>query len=135
METPRTVLAAVGNNDYVLTTDLKDAYFQIPIYPSWKFLRFSLGELVFQFKILCFGLTTAPQVFTRVFTLVSTWVHAQGVCRLRYLDDWLVLAHSWEKLIRDKDRLLQFCCGLGVVINLEMSIFSPVKGFFTWEWS
>lgn len=33
---------------------------------------------MFHFKILCFGLTTF-QVFIRVFTLASTWAHAQGI--------------------------------------------------------
>ena len=48
--------------------------------------------MVFQFKELCFDLLTAPTFFSRVFTLVSTWVIQQGrnilIC---YLDNSLVL--------------------------------------------
>ena len=44
--------------------DLKDAYLQVPIHPnSRKFLRIVALNIVFQFKALCFGLSTAPQVF------------------------------------------------------------------------
>ncbi|MGL5405386.1 MAG: hypothetical protein ACRDAX_01125 [Propionibacteriaceae bacterium] len=47
METPKTVLQAVRIGDFMLTVDLKDAYFQIPVHQSSrKFLRFSLqGKL------------------------------------------------------------------------------------------
>ena len=38
------------------------------------------------------GLFTAPQVFTRVFSIVSEWVHVRGGLPLWYLNDWLVIA-------------------------------------------
>ena len=44
--------------------------------------------------MLCFGLSTAPQVFTRVFATVSAWAHSRGVQLLRYLDDWLVQSQA-----------------------------------------
>ncbi|XP_068234297.1 uncharacterized protein [Palaemon carinicauda] len=47
--------------------DLKDAYFQIPVHPSSrKYLRLMWGQVAYQFTILCFSLSTAPQVFTSV---------------------------------------------------------------------
>ena len=50
------------------------------------------GGGVYQFKALCFRLSTTPQVFTQVFAAVSAWAHSHRICLLRYLDDWLVLA-------------------------------------------
>ena len=62
--------------------------FQIPIHgSSRKLLRFMSEGTVYQFKALCFGLSTAPQVFTRVFAAVSAWAHARGIRLLRYLDE------------------------------------------------
>ena len=79
----------------LLSIDLKDVYFQIPVHQSSrKLLRFLSEGTVYQFKALCFGLSTAPQVFTKVFAAVSTWAHSHGIRLLRYLDDWLVLASS-----------------------------------------
>ena len=78
METVASVLFSVREGDFLVSLDLKDAYFQIPIHPSLrKLLRFTLEGTVYQFRALCFGLSTAPQVFTRVFTAVSAWAHSQ----------------------------------------------------------
>ena len=56
----------------MVSIDLKDAYLQIPIHPaSRKYLRFTAGGKTWQFRALCFGLSTAPQVFTRVMAPVS----------------------------------------------------------------
>ena len=89
--TVASVLLSVREGDFLASLDLKDAYFQIPIHgSSRKLLRFMSEGTVYQFKALCFGLSTAPQVFTRVFAAVSAWAHARGIRLLRYLDDWLV---------------------------------------------
>ena len=81
--------------------DLKDAYFQIPIHPeSGPFLQFCLKGRAYQFRALCFGLSMASQVFTRVFALVSEWAHRSGMCLLCYLNDWLVIAESRDLLLQ-----------------------------------
>ena len=88
METVASVLLSVKEGDFLASLDLKDAYFQIPIHgSSRKLLRFMSEGTVYQFRALCFGLSTAPQVFTRVFAAVSAWAHSRGIRLLRYLDD------------------------------------------------
>ena len=79
METLQSVLLSVRAVDWMVSLDLKDAYLQVPMHPeSRKFLRFMVGGKVYQFKILCFGLSTAPQVFTRVMAPVSAILHRTG---------------------------------------------------------
>ncbi|XP_066946935.1 uncharacterized protein [Macrobrachium rosenbergii] len=126
METVRMVLSAVRENDFMLTVDLMDAYFQVPVHTSshW-YLRFTLDRVVYQFKVPSFGLSTAPQVFTRVFTLISVWAHLRGIRLLRYLDNWLVLTNSRLQSLQDRDRLLELCHELGVVINFRKSDLIP----------
>ena len=63
------------------------------------------------------GLSTAPQVFTRVFAAVSAWAHSHGIRLLRYLDDWLVLSSSEREAKQAIQSLLSLCCTLGIVIN------------------
>ena len=82
------------------------------------------GGAVCQFKALCFGLSTAPQVFTRVFAAVSAWAHSHGIRLLRYLDDWLVLTSSETEAKKNVQDLLSLCHSLGIVIN-EKSDLTP----------
>ena len=75
--------------------------------------RFTMGGLSHQFRVLCFGLTTAPHVFTRLMAPISAILHRYGVRMLRYLDDWLILAESGTTGLQARDRLLQVCEELG----------------------
>ena len=76
METSQTVLRAVRRDDWMVSIDLKDAYLQILIHPaSHRFLRFTAGGKTWQFRVLCFGLSTAPQVFTHVMAPVSGFLN------------------------------------------------------------
>ena len=126
METVASVLLSVRVGDFLASLDLKDVYFQIPIHrSSRKLLRFTSEGTVYQFRALCFGLSTAPQVFTRVFAVVSTWAHTHGIRLLRYLDDWLVLSSSEREAKQAVQSLLSLCRTLGIVINEKKSDLVP----------
>ena len=128
METVASVLGSIKENDFLASIDLKDAYFQIPVHQdSRKYLRVALKGTVYQFKVLCFGLATAPQVFTRVFAVISSWAHSRGIRLLRYLDDWLIIAASEAELNRNVQALLSLCHYLGIVINEEKSDLVPKR--------
>ena len=126
METVASVLLSVSKGDFLASLDLKDVYFQISIHPSSrKLLRFMSEGMVYQFRALCFGLSTAPQVFTRVFAAVSAWAHSHGIRLLRYLDDWLILASSEQEAKQAVQSLLSHCRTLGIVINEKKSDLVP----------
>ena len=126
METVASVLLPVREGDFLASLDLKDAYFQIPIHPSSrKLLRFTSEGTVYQFRALCFGLPTAPQVFTRVFAAVSALAHSHGIRLLRYLDDWLVLSSSEREPKQAVQSLLSICRTLAIVINEKKSDLVP----------
>ena len=126
METVASVLLSVREGDFLASLDLKNVYFQIPIHrSSRKLLRFMSEGTVYQFQALCFGLSTAPQVFTRVFAVVSVWAHSHGIRLLRYLDDWLVLSSSEKEAKQAVQALLSLCRTLGIVINEKKSDLVP----------
>ena len=122
------VLGLTRREDVMFSIDLKESCFHIPIYPT----RFSTlpsdslqeGPTIQGF---CFGLSTAPQVFTRVFFLVLEWTHKRGLYLLRYLDDWLVVAESVPHLLLHHNLLLQLCKDLGIVIIIEKSDLKPTS--------
>ena len=118
METARSVLAAIRPGDWMFSLDLQDSYLQVPIHPaSRKYLRFMFEDRPYQFKVLCFGLATAPQVFTRVMAPVLVLLHRLGIRILRFLDDWLVLASSREECLQARGVVIDLCHQLGIVIN------------------
>ena len=80
---------------------------------------------IFQFRALCFGMSTAPQVFTRVMALVSAIMHRHGFRILRYLGDWLVLASTFQEIVRVRDFLLWLCYQLGIQVSLSKSSLDP----------
>ena len=59
METIQSVLLSVRQDDWMASIDLKEAYLQVPVHPdSRPYLRFVSEGHTFQFKALCFGLST-----------------------------------------------------------------------------
>ena len=126
METAQSVLQSLRSGDWLISLDLQDAYLQAPVHPqSRKFLRFCLGSQVYQFRVLCFGLSSTPLVFTCVMAPVSSTMHLSGYRILRYLDDWLVFGSSQLEITRARDFLLLLCADLGIQINSAKSSLQP----------
>ena len=126
METLQLVLLSVQKGNWMVSLDLKDAYLQVPILPdSNKYLRFVAFGRVYQFKPLCFCLSMAPQVFTRVMALVSTFLHRAGIRIRRYLDDWLIQADSHSQVLQELDAVLSLYHSLGIVVSWEKSHLEP----------
>ena len=86
METPQSVLRSIRPGDWMVSLDLQDAYLQVPVHhDSRRYLRFVVGERMYQFRVLCFGLTTAPPSLhvdygshfrhpPQVWTIDSSWL-------------------------------------------------------------
>ena len=128
MKTIQSVFLSVRQGNWMVSIDLKEAYLQVPVHPdSHHFLRFVPKGHVFQFKALCFGLSTAPQVFSRVMAPVSAILHFMGIRMRRYLDDWLVQSSSRESLLRDLQIVLDLCHELGIVVNPQKSHLVPSR--------
>ena len=128
METLQSALLSVRAGDWLVSLYLKDAYLQVPMHPeSRKFLRFVACGKVYHFRVLCFGLSTAPQVFTRAVAPVSAFLHRTGIRLRRYLDGWLIQASSWEQVLLALETVLQLCSSLGIVVNCENSQLIPTQ--------
>ena len=126
METIQSVLLSVRQGDWMASIDLKEAYLQVPVHPdSRRFLRFVVQGKVYQFTALCFGLSTALQVFSWVMAPVSAILHSWGIRMRRYLDDWLVQSSSRDSFLRDLRVVLDLCRELGIVVNPDKSHLEP----------
>ena len=128
METPATIRSALRPGDWLTSIDLKDAYFHVPIHKASRpYLRFLWRKKKFQFRALCFGLSTAPYLFTRVFRLISALAHSAGFRLYRYLDDWLIAAQSSQEVQRATNFVLQKCLELGLQVNFQKSELIPTQ--------
>ena len=117
-QTSLSVLGAIQRDDWMFSIVLKDACLQVPIHQeSREYLRFVAFNKVFQFRVLCFGLSTAPQIFTMA--PVSAVLHRLGVRILRYLDSGLVLASSRVEALRARDIILNLYQDLGIIMSFD----------------
>lgn len=130
MESTRSVTAAVRTGDWAMSLDLSDAYFHIPLSQDFQpFARFVWSGRVYQFRALCFGLATAPRVFTRVVSEVAAHCHQRGMFLHTYLDDWLLRSRNLDLLCQQRDYLLRLVKSLGFLVNFKKSALTPSQDF------
>ncbi len=89
--------------------------------------RFAFECRAWQYRVLPFGLSLSPRVFTKVVEGALTPLREVGVRILNYLDDWLILAQSREQLADPRDLVLRHLSQLGLWANWEKSKLSPVQ--------
>ena len=80
MDTAESIRLALPLKSWVVSMDLKDAYYHIPLRPSVRrYLRFSYHGHVWQFKALPFGLSLTPWIFIMVVREVQVMAHKKGI--------------------------------------------------------
>ncbi|XP_037611715.1 uncharacterized protein LOC119479819 [Sebastes umbrosus] len=122
----RHILESIEQGEWFTTIDLKDAYFHVPICRAhWQFLRFAFQGQAYEFKVLPFGLSLSPRVFTRVVAAALSPLQRAGLKILPYLDDWLVCASSREQVMQHTGRVLAHVQSLGFRVNLKKSNLEP----------
>ena len=123
METPRSILRALQQGQWLTSLDLKDAYFHIGIDPAdRRYLRFCHNGTAWQFTVLPFGLSSSPRVFNTQ-TCTSLCPPPSGKA-----------AHVFRRLVaKPRDTpgssraniLAQVPVPKGLVLNLEKSDLIP----------
>ena len=126
METPRSILRALQQGQWLTSLDLKDAYFHIGIHPAdRRYLRFCHNGTSWQFTVLPFRLSTSPRVFTKILKPVLAYAHLHRVKLHMYLDDWLLNPGTRQEAHEQTSWLKSLCQKLGLVINLKKSDLIP----------
>ena len=98
MENIRMDLNCISVGDFMISLDLKDAYFSIPIFRSHrKYLRFKWDAKRYEFSCLPSGYSQAPRVFTKIFKPVMAYSRFLGFRVVVFIDDLLLIASSSEE--------------------------------------
>ena len=128
METLFSIIAALQPQEWITKIDLKDAYHHILVHVNiWKYFRFVVAGVVYQFRVLPFGLSTAPREFTKTLAPVVQLLRTQGIRVHAYLDDWIIRAHCREQSLEHTQYILQLLQSLGWTINWDKSMLQPSR--------
>ena len=123
METLALILNSVAGG-WATSIDLKDAYLHVPVrQDDQSFLCFKYDRILYRFKAMPFGLSTAPRIFTRVTKVVAGHLRRRGIQIYMYIDDWLIVSSSVEQARLDLEVTLRVTRDLGWIVNLEKSSF------------
>ena len=126
MENLQSVRFLLRKKDWMLKLDLKDAYFTVPVLPSFhKFLRFSWRGRIYEYFCMPFGLAPAPRVFTKLLKVVVAFLRKLGIRLVIYLDDLLFMNQSKEGALADFKVAVDLLQSLGFLINWPKSSDEP----------
>ena len=128
MENLFSIIAALQPQEWITKIDLKDAYHHILVHVNIrKYFRFVVAGTVYQFRVLPFGLSTAPREFTKTLAPVVHLLRSQGIQVHAYLDDWIIHATSKEQSLNHTQHVLQLLQSLGWTINWAKSMLQPSR--------
>ena len=131
MENIQMAMNFVSLGDYMVSLDLKDAYFSEPIFrPHCKYLRFIWRHQRYEFTCLPFGYSLAPKVFTKIFKPVVAQLRLNGLRIVIFLDDILLVASSFAECMEQLSLLRKLLESLGFVINDAKSQLQPTTRIF-----
>ena len=126
METLATISKMLAPGDYLTSVDLSDAFFHVGIASSdRRYLRFLWDQRAYQYRVLPFGLSLSPWIFTKTVRPLLKWARRKGIRITAYLDDFLVMASSKERCIHQTHLVLQKMAALGWQVNIGKSLLTP----------
>jgi len=127
MENWKTVVHLFSPGDFLATIDLEDAYLLLPIHQNdRKFLRFRFRDQLFEFRVLPFGLASAPFIFTKILKPVLYSLRGKGYFSVNYLD-FLLMAQSHDQCLDNIAVSVNLLSSLGFVINKQKSVLRPSR--------
>ena len=112
---------------YMAIVDISKAYRHVPVRPehrTYQGSRWMFGPLnkanyeYYQDNFLCFGLSCAPGIFTRITNAVQRMMGRRGYHRVvNYIDDFLVIGDSYEECRNTQLALIHLLISLGFSIS------------------
>ena len=118
MEGISTVRDLVQPKDWLTKIDISDAYPHIAIPPKLRHLfRFVWNGKTFQYRSMCFGLSSAPRVWTRIMKPIVNLLRQLGIRCVIYLDDLLLLNSSPQEAREVTQMVLNLLEYLGLMVK------------------
>lgn len=117
------ILNRLRSAKYISTIDLRNGYWQIPIKEDCrKFTAFTVpGRGLFQWKVMPFGLHSAPATFQRILDEVIS--HELEEYAIAYLDDIVVYSENFQEHLCHLKKVFERLYKAQLRINTEKSKF------------
>ena len=126
MDSLRVLRDLARPGDWLVKLDLASAYLVCPIHPHARpAFRFKTLGQSWQFRTLCFGLRSAPRVFTRLLRPVFALLRREGIRLLSFIDDVCVLASSPLEAVQHGQRVVELLIQLGFLVHLTKTDLVP----------
>ena len=126
MEGLQTVRDLLQPGDFMTKVDISDAYPHILIPQEMRHLfRFVWQGQLYQYRSLCFGLSSAPRVFTKLMKPVVDYIRSMGIRCVIYLDDILIMARSPGESRRHTQLVLDLLRYLGLLVKPSKVVAEP----------
>ena len=129
MENIHMALNCISPWNFMVSIDLKDAYFSVPIFqPHRRYLRFLWNLKGYKFTCLPFGYSLSPRVGTKIFKrIIIADFRFLGFRVVIFIDDLILIASSYDECLQQLEILKSTLCELGFTVNIEKSQLVPVN--------
>lgn len=120
-----TVIDVVKPKDNIITADLKNGFFHIPVHRDYQtLLGFKFGSHYYTWSVLPFGHNCSPYFFSKILRPVVTHLRSCGLRLVLYVDDFVLFAPR-DAILNHKQLLLSTLADLGWLVNFEKSSLEP----------
>jgi hypothetical protein len=128
MDALENTLNLVTPNSFMMSIDLKDAYYSVNVQHSFrKYLRFEYQGELFQFTCLPNGLSSGPRVFTKLMKVPLSYLRKNHNVNIScYIDDVFISDDSYSKCLENAKKTAQLLQELGFTIS-EKSVLRPTQ--------
>ena len=126
-----TVISVVKPKDYIVTTDLQNGFFHVPVHRDHQtLLGFKFKSHYYIWTVLPFGHNCSPFFFSKILRPVVSYLRSRGLRLVLYVDDFVLFAPR-DAIFEHKQLLLTTLEQLGWIVNFEKSSLEPtlVKEF------
>lgn len=82
-------LSTLVPGDHLVSWDVKDAFYHVRLWPGdWKYIRFVVDGVVYEPRVLPFGMRLSPWAWTKVLRPVVAALRRKGYVVMAYVDDF-----------------------------------------------
>ena len=126
MDTIHNAVNMLHKSWYLASIDLKDTFSLLHMSHSHqKFLQFQWRGITYCYTDMPQGIAIGPITFVCTTKPLLAWLHVQGVHIMIYIDDTLICAESYEKLVHDVQITIAAFEHFGFVVNTKKSVLTP----------